>query len=237
MSSYKLHSVFAIILGLLFFQNPLLIATCFIGANFPDNDHKLKKDNVYRLIILSLILFILLHFLKLPYYLAILVCLLGLIFYFSSHRGFTHSIFGVVILSLILYYIIIMSSNLLVLIPGFKSLNNYHILFIMIILILLSLFSLNRKLSPLFIVAMILIYISVPISKLTNISLFFSLLLGLFSHIVLDSFSPSGVKLLNPLSNKKFFKTFGSLMILLLLSLSFFKFRGILYIIFNNLIF
>ena len=106
MSNYKIHSIVALLLGFLFFQNPIAIALTLIGANLPDNDHKIKKDNVYRLIILGLLIFIALYILKLPYYLGILICLLGLIFYFSSHRGFTHSIFGILLISLILFFII-----------------------------------------------------------------------------------------------------------------------------------
>ena len=226
MSSYKLHSVFAIVLGFLFFQNPLLIGACFIGANFPDNDHEIKKDNVYRLIIVGLVLFIILYILKLPYNLAILICLLGLIFLFSSHRGFTHSIFGSIIISIILYLIILMASKLLFLIPGFKSLNNYYILSLIIVLIFLSVFSLNRE-----------SYIVFPFNNLNNSLLLFALFLGLLSHIILDSFSSSGVKVLSPLYNKKFYKTFGILMIVILFILSFLKFRGILYLFINYYIF
>ena len=237
MSSYKLHSVFAIVLGFLFFQNPLLIGACFIGANFPDNDHEIKKDNVYRLIIVGLVLFIILYILKLPYNLAILICLLGLIFLFSSHRGFTHSIFGSIIISIILYLIILMASKLLFLIPGFKSLNNYYIFSLIIVLIFLSVFSLNRELCSIFILLLVLSYIVFPFNNLNNSLLLFALFLGLLSHIILDSFSSSGVKVLSPLYNKKFYKTFGILMIVILFILSFLKFRGILYLFINYYIF
>ena len=47
MSSYKGHSIFALLLALMFFHNPLLIALTFIGANIPDFDHKFKKDHDY----------------------------------------------------------------------------------------------------------------------------------------------------------------------------------------------
>ena len=66
MSSYKGHSIFALILSLMFFINPLLIALTVIGANIPDFDHKFKKDNVYKMIILGLVVFIFLYILKLP---------------------------------------------------------------------------------------------------------------------------------------------------------------------------
>ena len=72
-SSYKGHSLFALLLALMFFHNPLLIALTFIGANIPDFDHKFKKDHVYKLIILGLIVFISLYILKLPYYIGLII--------------------------------------------------------------------------------------------------------------------------------------------------------------------
>jgi len=82
-SSYKGHSIFALILSLMFFHSPLLIALTLIGANIPDFDHKFKKDNVYKLIILGLIVFISLYILKLPYLIGLIIFFLGSCFYFS----------------------------------------------------------------------------------------------------------------------------------------------------------
>ena len=43
----KGHTIFALVLALMFFNNPLIIALSVIGANIPDFDHKFKKDNVH----------------------------------------------------------------------------------------------------------------------------------------------------------------------------------------------
>ena len=48
--------------------------------------HKFKKDNVYKLIILGLIVFISLYILKLPYFIGLIIVFLGACFYFSEHR-------------------------------------------------------------------------------------------------------------------------------------------------------
>ena len=64
MSSYKGHSLFALILAVMFSFNPLIIALAVIGANIPDFDHKFKKENVYKIIILGLLVFISLYVLK-----------------------------------------------------------------------------------------------------------------------------------------------------------------------------
>ena len=71
LSSYKAHSLFALMLALLYSFNPLIIALVIIGANVPDFDHKFKKDHVYKLIILGLIVFISLYILQLPYLIVI----------------------------------------------------------------------------------------------------------------------------------------------------------------------
>lgn len=42
------------------------------------------------------------------------------------------------------------------------------------------------------------------------------LFLGLLSHIILDAFSPSGIKLFAPISSKKSHKQFGMLSIIIL---------------------
>ena len=99
MSSYKGHSIFAVLLSLMFFHNPLIIALTLIGANIPDFEHEFKQENVYRMIILGLIVFISLYILKLPYYIGLIIVFLAATFYFSEHRSFTHSIFGVLTLA------------------------------------------------------------------------------------------------------------------------------------------
>ena len=123
MSSYKGHSIFALILSLMFFHSPLLIALTLIGANIPDFDHKFKKDNVYKLIILGLIVFISLYILKLPYFIGLIIVFLGVCFYFSEHRSFTHSIFGAIILTASVSLILIWAFLLVI---NFTNINNYY---------------------------------------------------------------------------------------------------------------
>ena len=79
MSSYKGHSLFALILALMFSFNPLIIALAVIGANIPDFDHKFKKENVYKIIILGLLIFISLYILKLPYFIGLIIVFLGVL--------------------------------------------------------------------------------------------------------------------------------------------------------------
>lgn len=212
MSTYKGHSLFALILALMFFHNPLIIALTVIGANIPDFDHKLKKDNVYKLIILGLIVFISLYILKLPYLIGLIIVFLGACFYFSEHRSFTHSIFGVVILTSAVSLIVIWAFQL---VTSFTNIDNQYYL-LAIIIALLSFLFLNRKLLMVFLPVFFISIVIVPFFNINYLEIIFASFLGLFSHIVLDSFTPAGIKIFAPLSSKKVFKQFGLVCIFVL---------------------
>ena len=212
MSSYKGHSIFALVLSLMFFHNPLTIALTLIGANIPDFDHKFKKDHVYKMIILGLIVFISLYILKLPYFIGLIIVFLGVTFYFSEHRSFTHSIFGVLTLTSSVALILIWGIQL---ISQVTLLDNYYML-MAILIALLSFLFLNKKLLLVFLPLFFISLLILPAMKIYYIEIVFSLFLGLFSHVVLDSFTPSGIKIFAPISSKKVYRNFGLSMIFLL---------------------
>ena len=216
MSSYKGHLVFAFLLSVMFFQNPLIIALTLIGANMPDFDHKVKKDHVYKLIILGLIVFISLYFLKLPYYIGLIIVFLGITFYFSQHRSFTHSIFGVLTLTSAVSLILIWAYQLVMSVTIF---DNYYLL-MAILVVLLSFLFFNRKVLMIFIPLFFISIFVFPTCEISYIEIVAALFLGLFSHIVLDSFTPSGIRLFAPISSKKVHRKFGISMIFLLILLT-----------------
>lgn len=218
MSSYKGHSIFALLLAIMFFHNPLLIALTFIGANIPDFDHKFKKDNVYKLIIFGLIIFISLYILKLPYYIGLIIVFLGVTFYFSEHRSFTHSIFGVLTLTSAVSLILIWGYELII---GITVLNNHYIILAILIAILSFLF-LNRKLLMLFLPIFFVSLFLINDLDINYIQIVLALFLGVFSHIVLDSFTPAGIKIFAPLSSKKVYKNFALLSIFALIVIAIF---------------
>lgn len=230
MSSYKGHSIFALIISLMFFHNPLLIALTFIGANVPDFDHKFKKESVYKMIILGLIVFISLYILNLPYYIGLIIIFLGVTFYFSEHRSFTHSIFGVLTLTSAISLIMIWGFQLISAVTVF---NNSYLL-MAILIALLSFLFLNKKLLVIFIPLFFISLFVFPIVKITYIEIVLSLFLGLFSHIVLDSFTPAGIKIFAPISSRKVFKNFGRGMVFLLIVCSIIYNIPILFRIFSN---
>ena len=213
MSSYKGHSIFAFALALMFFHNPLTIALTFIGANVPDFDHKFKKENVYKMIILGLLVFISLYILKLPYYIGLIIVFLGVTFYFSEHRSFTHSIFGVLTLTSAISIILIWGFQL---IDAVTLIDNRYLLMAVLIALLSFLF-LNKRLLMIFIPLFFISLFIMPVAELSYIEIVLSLFLGVFSHIVLDSFTPAGIKIFAPLSSKKAYRNFGLSMVFLMI--------------------
>ena len=230
MSSYKGHSIFAFILAVMFFHNPLTIALTVIGANIPDFDHDFKRENVYKMIILGLIVFISLYILKLPYYIGLMIVFLGVTFYFSEHRSFTHSIFGVLTLTSAVSLILIWGSQL---INAVTVLDNHYLL-MAILIALLSFLFLNKKLLMIFIPLFFIgLFVISPI-EISYLEIVFSLFLGLFSHVVLDSFTPAGIKIFAPISSKKVYRNFGLSMIFLFIFVAILYNIPLLFELFGN---
>ena len=200
----------------MFFHNPLLIALTFIGANVPDFDHKFKKESVYKIIILGLVVFISLYILKLPYYVGLIIVFLGVTFYFSQHRSFTHSIFGILTLTAAISLILIWSLQLIMLVTSLGD----HYLLLAILIALLGFLFLNKKLLMIFIPIFFISLFMIKTGEISYITIVLSLFLGIFSHSVLDSFSPAGIKLFAPISSYKVYRNFGLVVVFILTILS-----------------
>ena len=156
----------------------------------------------------------------LPYYFGLVIILLGCMFLISSHRGFTHSILGAflitVLLSLFLFFGIGLSSY------DFDFNNSRNLMIFLILIIALALLFLNKRLIPIFLVAIAILVILVNMSIIPSLKinltlLVFSIFFGLSSHLILDSFTPSGIKALSPFKDKDYHKKFGTLLFLILL--------------------
>lgn len=233
MSTYKGHSIFALIISLMFFHSPLLLALSLIGANVPDFDHKFKKDNVYKLIILGLVVFISLYILKLPYLIGLIIVFLGACFYFSEHRSFTHSIFGAIILTSAISLILIWAFQL---VTTITDLQNYYLL-MAILIALLSFLFLNKNVLMIFLPVFFVSLFIFNTGEINYIEIILAIFLGLFSHIVLDSFTPAGIKIFAPLSSKKVRSNFGWASIFILIVLALIYHAPILYNLFEHYLF
>ena len=229
LSSYKGHTLFALILALLFSFNPLLIALTIIGANIPDFDHKVKVENAYKMIILGLLVFISLYILKLPYYLGLIIVFLGVTFYFSEHRSFTHSIPGILILTSAVSLILIWAWQLIINVTVLS--NNY---LIAILIAVLSFLFLNKRLLPIFIPLFFISVVILQIFEISYIQIVLALFLGIFSHSILDATTPAGVKLFAPISQKKYHKNFALASLFVLIVLAIFVRAHMLFSLFKN---
>ena len=218
-SSYKGHTIFAFILSLFMFYDPLAIALAVISANIPDFDHDFKRNHVFTIIALGALISLFLYFMRLPFYLGLVIILLGCMFLISRHRGFTHSILGAflitVLLSLFLFFGIGLSSY------DFDFNNSRNLMIFLILIIALALLFLNKRLIPIFLVAIAILVILVNMSIIPSLKinltlLVFSIFFGLSSHLVLDSFTPSGIKALSPFKDKEYHKKFGISLFLIL---------------------
>jgi len=138
-----------------------------IGASLPDFDHNIKKSNIYKMIIVGLISFIILYIAKLPYFIGIIFLIIPIIFYFSNHRGFTHSILGIFLLSIILSIVIIMGIFLicpfLEYLAIINNLESYFLISATIIILGLGILAINKNLILPFIVLFLLGVIFLPI--------------------------------------------------------------------------
>ena len=98
-----------------------------------------------------------------------------------------------------------------------------NLLLAFILLAVLGIFFLNKKvaiLNTVFIISSIfLLYFGVlPIFKLDVHMVVFSIYLGLFSHLILDSFTPSGIRIFSPFIKNEYHKKAGILIFALLLA-------------------
>ena len=143
----------------------------------------------------------------------LIVIFLGVTFYFSEHRSFTHSIFGILILTSAVSLILIWAYQL---VTSVTVLDNSYMIFAVLIGLLSFLF-LNKKLLMVFLPVFFLSLFLINDLAIDYIQIILALFLGIFSHTVLDSFSPAGIKIFAPLSSKKVYKQFGLVMIFLLI--------------------
>ena len=209
MPSYKKHALFSLIIAVPFVHDIFYLSLALIGASMIDMDHHIRKNDLILLAVLGVLLTFSLYILKLPFLIGISLIMMAFIFYLSKHRGFVHSIWGVMTLSFLLAFSTI---GIYALLHGFSIDEKICLI---VISIILGIIALNKKfLLPFF----ILVPVGIIITKNTDLNMlyvFLAILLGSLSHILLDLFTPSGIRLLNPVSSKKFKKSSGAVLFIL----------------------
>lgn len=209
MPSYKKHVLFSLIIAIPFIHDIFYLSLAVIGASMIDMDHHMRKKDLIILAALGILLTVILYILELPFLIGISLILMAVIFYMSKHRGFVHSIPGILVLSFLLAFSII---GVYALLHGFHFSEKVSLI---IISVVLGIIALNKRLLlPFFII----VPVGIIITQDPNLNLFYAflaILVGSSSHILLDLFTPSGIRLFSPVSSKKFKKSFGSALFIL----------------------
>ncbi|HMK53224.1 MAG TPA: metal-dependent hydrolase [Methanobacteriaceae archaeon] len=204
MPSYKKHLLFSILISLIlvapFFPNVFYLALSVVGASIVDLDHPVRNRNLLLLALSGLVLVTVLYIFKMPLVLGLTLILIALIFFVSSHRGFMHSIVGVIIIATLLALFTYTAFLMLV---GFSV---AVVPSLAIISVLLGLIILNKQIVPFYVVGALLGIFLISSPYFNPYYVLFAFLIGSMSHIALDMFTGSGVKLFSPLSEKKFGK-------------------------------
>ncbi len=212
----------------------LLIA----GALYPDLDHDVKTNIVNRgillsslLILISVMTFLLDLFTNSSNFninmlvAGVLIFLVYLIPANSKHRGFTHTIYCMILCSTIIGYYTFQLSFLTPLVVGLLA------------LLMTTTKKLFKQIIPIGLIIMIIVYsFNIKIGLLNyNGALYYIIpvMLGYLSHIVADSFTPAGVKALEPFNSYKFKRFEGIIIMIIWLIIVVFLINSN-YNIFNN---
>lgn len=210
MSSYKKHVIFALVFSLpFFFQNIFALALSVLGSSIPDFDHPIKGRRVSLIFLIGLLTLIIFYLLGLPYLIGILLMVLAMIFYLSSHRGFSHSILGIFILSILLTLLVISSYFF------FRAFGVDERESLALILVFSGLIFVDRKILIPFTFLGVLGVLFTPFLGLNLYNIMGPFLMGFISHVILDLYTPSGVKFLRPFSTRTFKKGLGGFLIII----------------------
>jgi inner membrane protein len=216
MPNNKKHILFSLIMTLPFFPDVFYLALAVVGTSIIDFDHNLKINNLFVMTLLGILLTLILYIFNLPVIWGLLILFLALLFFICKDRGFMHSLFGVILTGLILTALIV---GLYFLLLDFTT---NKMVVIVLILAFLGFLSLNLKLVAPYIILVVVGLLLLPNLNFNVYSIFGAIILGFFSHLILDMFTPNGVQLFGPLYKRKFHKTTGLIFLVLWVALAIF---------------
>ncbi len=217
MSSYKPHAIAGIIFALPFVPSIFYLFFALIGASIPDMDHNANKNKVYSMFIIGVILSILLFIYNGSIISCLIIISLAIIFCLSKHRGFTHTFLGIIILS---FLFMLMVMGFLPVFSKFSidvGLNISSNVLLFIIMAIVGYFVVNRRYFIIYLLALAVYMVFIPLdyTQINWITIFCMLFLGALSHIVLDLWTPAGLKVFEPFSNIKFHKNMALFLIII----------------------
>jgi inner membrane protein len=203
MPSYKKHILFSLIIAFPFFPEVYYLSLAVVGASLVDLDSHFRNRNLLIMALSGGILGLILQLLQLPPLPGIILISIALLFFVSQHRGFIHSILGIILAVLCLT---MFNLSFQMLLTTFST--DYRIS-LWLTSMILGLMILNRKLV---IPYALLVSIGILMGPITYFNLYFvfaAFFAGSLSHLVLDLFTGSGVKLFDPLSSRRYGKIVG----------------------------
>ena len=223
MPSYKNHLLFSLLITMVvtapFFPNVFYLSLAVIGASIVDLDHPLRNRNLLLLGLFGLILVLVLHILHRSILLGLILILLSLTFFVSTHRGFMHSIWGVTFIAALLTMFTYGAFQFLITFSVATTPS------LALIAVFLGIIILNKQIVPFYVILSFLGIFLTPKFFFNIYYVFFSFVLGLMSHIVLDMSTGNGVALFMPLYSRKFGKKMLILLIILwMVGLTWFNF-------------
>ena len=211
MSNYRNHALFSILVALPFALSPFYLFFSLLGASICDMDHSNNESKVVRMMLFALLLAVLLFFVDGLSISALILFLLAAIFYLSRHRGFTHTVFGIVVLSFLFLLMLMGFFPVFVRLCTLAGVSLSSSLLLFVIMAVMGYFLVNRRfyLIYLLVLAVYLFLSPVDYMGIDWLAVLFMLLLGSFSHIVLDLLTPAGLKLFSPLWGVTFYRSLG----------------------------
>jgi inner membrane protein len=207
MSSYKNHILFSLILTFPFFPDVYYLSLAVIGASLVDLDSKYRNKNLLILALSGGLLSLLLQYFNISIFPGLILISISMLFFISKHRGFMHSIMGIILAGLLLS---LFTMSVLI------SLRYIHPLYnasLFLTSAFLGIMILNKKLVIPYVLVLSLGILLTPLIGFNVYFVFGAVFLGSLSHLILDLFTPSGVKIFKPFSSRKMGKITGMLLL------------------------
>jgi inner membrane protein len=203
MSSYKNHIIFSLILTFPFFPDVYYLSLAVIGASIVDLDIRYRNKNLLILALSGGLLSFILQYFNISIFPGLILITISLLFFISKHRGFMHSIMGIILAALLLS---LFTMSVL------TSLQYIHLLYkaaLFLTSAFLGIMILNKKLVIPYIIILSLGLFLTPLIGFNVYFVFGAVLLGSLSHLILDLFTPSGMKIFRPISSRNMGKITG----------------------------
>lgn len=217
MSSYKNHAIFGILLALPLIPQPLYLFFALLGASIPDLDHENNTNKVLDMFMVGVVLSVLLFFFNGVHLGGLLLVLVALIFYVSKHRSFTHTLIGIFMLSSIFTLMVMGFLPTITYFGVFMGVSLPSNMVLFITLAIVGYFVVSRKILLMYLLVLGVYLIVFPVDYLTldwNFVLVM-FIIGALSHLILDLWTPHGLKLFLPVSEKTYHKKVALLLLAL----------------------